>query len=128
MREYEVNGILMPKDTDTYELLYISDIIIIKNSTTAMEAIALGKPVISLNLSGQPDPVEYVREGVALGITDSRLLKDGIGQLLKDDHELAANRQKYIEEYLYKVDGQATHRVINIILDCLGKVELKLIF
>jgi predicted glycosyltransferase len=125
MREYEVNGILMPKDIDTYELLYISDIIIIKNSTTAMEAIVLGKPVISLNLSGQPDPVEYVREGVALGITDSRLLKDGIGQLLKDDHELAANRQKYIEEYLYKVDGQATHRVINIILDCLGKVELK---
>ncbi len=121
MHRHEINAVLAPNNADTIELLFNCHLMITKNSTTAMEAVALGRPVISLNLSGQPLSAEYVREGVALGITDGSLLKDAIGQLLKDDHELAANRQKYIEKYLYRVDGRATQRVIKIILKCLSK-------
>ena len=39
-----------------------------KDSTTAMEAIALNKPVIVLNLGGEPDVVDYVEHCVALGV------------------------------------------------------------
>lgn len=86
-----------------------------------MEAVALNKPVIILNLSDQDDSVEYVVEGVATGVYDAGLLKESIERLLRDDSELAANREKYIQKYLYKVDGKATQRVLEIILSYLDE-------
>lgn len=116
IKEMGVKAVLMPKDSDTYEQLFACDLMITRHSTTAMEAVALGKPVIILNLSGDPDPVEYVEEGVALGIYESGELKLAIERLLRDDSELASNRKRYIENYLYKIDGKATERVIEIII------------
>jgi CDP-glycerol glycerophosphotransferase (TagB/SpsB family) len=101
---------------DTYGLLYACDLMITRHSTTAMEAVALNKPVIILNLSGEPDPVDYVKEGVALGVYKEEDLKPAIEKLLKDDSELAKNRGRYIEKYLYKIDGKATERVVNLIM------------
>jgi glycosyltransferase involved in cell wall biosynthesis len=100
---------------DTYALLYACDLMITKSSTTATEAVALNKPVIILNLSGEPDPIDSVKEGVALGVYKEEDLKTAIEKLLKDDSELAKNRKHYIEKYLYKIDGKATERVINLI-------------
>jgi len=115
LSNYKINAIITPKDSDTHEQLFVCDLMITRHSTTAMEAIALNKPVIVLNLSGEPDPVEYVKEGVALGVYDEEDLKPTIEKLLKDDSELARNREKYIEKYLYKIDGKATERVVNLI-------------
>ena len=84
-----------------------------------MEAVALSKPVIILNLSGETDPVEYVKEGVALGVYREPDLLAALKRLLKDDSELAARRDRYIEKYLYKIDGKATQRVIEIIVKSL---------
>ena len=111
-----MNAVVTPKDSDTYELLYICDLMITKNSTTAMEAIALNKPVIVLNLSEEPDLVDYVEQGVALGVYKEEDFKPAIEKLLKDDSELAKNRGRYIEKYLYKIDGKATERVVNLIM------------
>ena len=115
MEDYKINGFIAPKDSDTYELLFICDLVIAKASTTAMEATALNKPVIILNLSEISDPVEYVREGVALGVYSKEDLKGGILRLLADDSELSMNRPKYVENYLYKMDGLATDRVVGLL-------------
>lgn len=115
LNSYKLNAVVTPKESDTYELLFVCDLMMTRHSTTAMEAVALNKPVIILNLSGEPDPVEYVKEGVALDVYDEKNLKATIEKLLKDDSELAKNREKYIEKYLYKMDGKATERVVNLI-------------
>jgi hypothetical protein len=118
MRQIEIYGIeavITPKNSDTYEQLFVCDLMITRHSTTAMEAVALGKPVIILNLSGNADPVEYVQEGVARGVYDSDDLCPAMKQLLVDDSEMAAKRSSYIEKYLYKIDGKSTKRVIDII-------------
>jgi hypothetical protein len=115
MDDFDINAIITPRDSDTYEQLFICDLMITKASTTAMEAVALRKPVVILNLSGEPDFVEYVREGVALGVYEARRLLPAIEQLLDSDSDQAANRDRYIEKYLYKVDGRATERVVEII-------------
>jgi hypothetical protein len=113
---YELfQNVTLSKDINLYELLYACDLMITRHSTTAMEAVALNKPVIILNLSGEPDPVEYVKEGVALGVYAEKDLKPTIEKLLKDDSELAKNRKIYIEKYLYKIDGKATERVVDLI-------------
>jgi UDP-N-acetylglucosamine 2-epimerase len=113
---YKISAVVTPKSSDTYELLFVCDLMMTKNSTTAMEAIALNKPVIVLNLSGEPDVVDYVEQGVALGVYKEDDLKPAIEKLLKDDAELAKNRGRYIEKYLYKIDGKATERVVNLIM------------
>ena len=123
LNSYKINAVVTPKDSDTSGLLYACDLMITRHSTTAMEAVVLNKPVIILNLSGEPDPVEYVKEGVALGVYDEKDLKATIDKLLKDDSELAKNRGKYIEKYLYKLDGKATERVVNLIAEMVNDRE-----
>ncbi len=56
-----------------------------------------------------------MKEGVALGVYKTEDLKPTIKKLLKNDSELAKNRKKYIEKYLYKIDGRATDRVVKLI-------------
>jgi len=107
--------IILNRDVDTYALLYICDLMITKNSTVAMEAVILNKPVIVLNLSGDPDQVNYVREGVALGVYDSENLSFAVEKLLDDGSILHEKREEFIKKYLYKVDGKATERVVSLI-------------
>lgn len=121
IRDCKANAILTPKDSDTYEQLFVCDLMITRHSTTAMEAVALNKPVIILNLSGEPDQVEYVQEGVALGVYREIDLLAALERLLCDDSALAVRRQQYIEKYLYKIDGKATERVVDVIINSLSK-------
>ena len=110
-----INAVITPKSSDTYEQLFVCDLMITKNSTTAMEAVALNRPVIVLNLIGAPDVVDYVEQGVALGVYNEKDLKPAIEKLLKDDSVLAKNRERYVGKYLYKIDGKATDRVVKLI-------------
>ncbi|MDE4907339.1 CDP-glycerol glycerophosphotransferase family protein [Methanogenium marinum] len=115
LKDYHINVIILPRDSDTYEQLTVCDLLIVKKSTTAMEAVALNKPVIVLNLSGKPDVIDYVEEGVALGVYKENDLSIAIEKLLKDDSELADNRESYVGKYLYKIDGKSTERVVQLI-------------
>lgn len=107
--------LIMSGKANTYALLYACDLLITKHSTTAAEAIALNKPVIILNLSGMEDVVDYVKEGVATGVYNEKDLKQKIEQLLRNDAELRKNRKRYVEKHLYKIDGKATERIVNLI-------------
>lgn len=116
LNKYKIDAIMTPKNSDIYEQLFVCDLMMTSSSTTAMEAIALNKPVIVLNLSGNPDVIDYVGQGIAIGVYDEKDLKPAIENLLKDDTELANNRERYIETYLYKIDGKASERVVNLIV------------
>ena len=113
--DYGVDVRVVPKDMDTFEMLFVSDLLITNHSTTGMEAVALNKPVIILNLSGEPDIVNYVEDGVALGVYKKEDLGPVIRKLLADDTELAVHRQEYVRKYLYKIDGKASERVAEVI-------------
>jgi hypothetical protein len=115
IHDYKINALITPKNSDTLEQIFISDLMITRASTTAIEAIAMNKPVIVLNLSNEPDPVEYINEGVAKGVYREEDIGPAIKGLLEDDSDLAAYRMAYINKYLYKIDGKATQRVMDII-------------
>jgi glycosyltransferase involved in cell wall biosynthesis len=107
--------VIVPKSSDTFEQLYACDLLITKNSTTGVEAVALGKPVVVLNLGGTPDAVDYVKEGVAFGVYDPKDLEGALTSLLLDDSEQARHRPVYIRETIYKNDGGASERVATLI-------------
>ncbi len=118
-----IDAVLTPKNSDTYEQLFVCDLMITRHSTTAVEALALKKPVIILNLSGEPDPVDYVREGVAAGVYDENDLKMTIERLLENDRELMKNRDSYLDRHLFKIDGKATDRVVDLIIQMIDACE-----
>jgi len=123
LNRYNLRGdvVITPKDSDTYEQLFVCDLMITKNSTTAMEAIALNKPVIVLNLGEEPDVVDYVENGVALGVYKEDDLEPAINRLLHGDSDLVKTRERFIREYLYEIDGKATERVVSLIDEIIDK-------
>lgn len=108
-------NVTISKNINLYKLLNVCSMMITKNSTTAMEAAAIDKPVIVLNLSGEPDVCDYVTEGIALGVYRERDLPPAVEKLLRYDPEMRKKRANYVEKHLYKVDGESSERVVRFI-------------
>jgi len=121
IQKYQLKALLMPRTLDIYELLYSCDLLMTKHSTTAVEALILDKPVLILNLSGRPDVIDFVKEGVAKGVYDEDDLEDTIKSLLANDSDLKKMRPRYLYKYLYNKDGNATARVIELIKEIAKK-------
>jgi UDP-N-acetylglucosamine 2-epimerase len=116
LQRYELSAILTPKNSDTYEQLFVSDLTMTIHSTTAMEAVAMGKPLVILKFSpGEPDSIDYVGEGVAVGVHSRDELVTAVHELLRDPEKLSANRSRFVEKYLFKVDGKSTDRVTELV-------------
>jgi len=75
----------------------------------------LGKPVVVLNLGGAPDAIDYVKEGVAVGVYSPDELGDAILKLLRSDSTQKRHRQNYISKTIYRNDGGASKRVVELI-------------
>lgn len=103
-------------DADIYGAIYATDLVVTRHSTTAMEAVALERPVVVLNLSGKPDPVDYVEQGVARGVYRPEDLTPAVLALLEDDTEQARHRPAYVARYLHSVDGRSVDRLAERIL------------
>ncbi len=114
-RERGQTPVIVDGRGDTIALLYAADVLITRHSTVATEATALDRPVVILNLSGESDPVDYVEDGVAVGVYRREDLSVALRRLLEDDSHLAQNRERFIARYLYRVDGKATERVVRVV-------------
>ena len=114
------NVFLVPRNSDTYEHLCFCNLLITRNSTTAMEAVALNKPILIFDICKNIKDNFFVSEGVGYGVNNPEELSASIQMLLDDDSLLKENRDKYIQKYLYKIDGLACQRVVSLIKDSLN--------
>lgn len=106
------------KDIDIYEIINSCDIMLTAFSTTAMEAMILDKPVITINLTGKPDMMPYAKSGAAVGVYSYKDLSAAINSVLTDSNlrdELSRNSKEFIYQHLFRTDGKATERVAAII-------------
>ncbi|MFC1754031.1 UDP-N-acetylglucosamine 2-epimerase [Thermoproteota archaeon] len=116
-REYGVK-IIATKTENTLELINASDAVIVKHSTTGLEAIMLGKPVVVLNLSGRPDLATYAQKGAALGVYNAEDLEKALNKALFDKKTrsgLNKAQKAYSYDHCYKMDGKATKRALKVI-------------
>jgi CDP-glycerol glycerophosphotransferase (TagB/SpsB family) len=116
-----IKPIFLGKEVDILQLVYVSDIVLTKHSMTATEAVALHKPVIILNLSGNPDIIDCVDEGVAVGVYQKDGLKQAILSLLEDDSRIAKNRSRYIDAEYYVIDGKSSERMAGLMESMIKK-------
>jgi UDP-N-acetylglucosamine 2-epimerase len=115
------NSMHVVKDFDTFELLNSCDALLVTNSTSGVEAIALGKPVIFLNFHHVPETIPYTKYGAAIRVTNLHELLNAIKSLQNEEvrKTLEEGRKKFIYRYLYKLDRRASVRIANVIASML---------
>jgi len=113
--EYRDSRIHVVKDTDLYALISSCELLVTKFSTTALEAMMIDKPVVTINLSGQPTPVPYAEEGATLGAYRYEGIEQAILKALYDEEtrdKLKAGRDKFVRRWAGEPDGKAAQRIV----------------
>lgn len=73
---------LVLTEANPFEMIVASDLVISHNSTTALDAMVLHRPVIHVNMSGTPDLFPFVEEGGALRARSETELFDALTALM----------------------------------------------
>lgn len=108
------------KDIDIRDLLRMCDLVITSFSTAGYEAVLFDKNVISLTSDYfcQEDAWHFKEYGATISVSDFEKLENHIRDVLFDREtidRLKLNREKYIYEHAYKIDGKASERVKKVI-------------
>jgi CDP-glycerol glycerophosphotransferase (TagB/SpsB family) len=115
----DMSGIIITQKIELDALLQASSLVVTAFSTVALEAMILDRPVLIVNLSGEPDPIDFVRSGAALAAYTPENVALQLERLLTDAGSgaaLAQNRRQYIRDQMFRTDGQAAQRVADLIL------------
>lgn len=100
---------------DTESLIAVSDGVITFFSTTAIDALILGKPLLTINLSDDSDFYPFVPMGAAFGAYTKEEIVPAFKKLVESPEELKDGREKAIPYIVYKTDGKSLERVLNLI-------------
>lgn len=122
-RDIEVDA-LITRDANIYEVLYVSDVVITGFSATALDAMMLDKPVITVNFTGLEDPLPFAESGAAIGVYEEKDLVPAIKMGLYDEdarEKLRGAREKFVYEHSHKRDEKSTERVIKLIEQMVDK-------
>lgn len=113
-----IPSILSVRDFDTYSLLGLSDVCILAgNSTTGLEALVFGKPLLEISL-GDFDH-SFVASGVAEPVGGFEDLGDKVEAILT--HGLPPERRQKVEHYLAQhfafLDGGSLERIADMVAE-----------
>ncbi|GAA3645943.1 UDP-N-acetylglucosamine 2-epimerase [Asaccharospora irregularis] len=107
---------IIVKDIEAPKIIELSDLVITVSSTTGLEAVVMDKPLISINLTGEPDFIPYNDMGIGLGVYDKEELSKTIS-LIFEDSEVVEKLKEARQEFA--TDGKAASRVAELIIEML---------
>lgn len=103
------------RDIDLPELLNALDTAIVATSTTGLEAMILGKPVILFG-GWQPFGNPYSSTSAVLKAKSKEELKAALNRALKGKNKKLEKKMKeFVYENTFRQDGNATKRVIELV-------------
>lgn len=111
-----IANIRMLQEFDTYRLLAASDVcVVFGNSTTGLEALAFGKPLVEVQLSGLD--YSFARQGVADAVSSLVELPAAVDKILAGSamNERARSVERYLEHNLYRRDGKSVDRCVDVV-------------
>jgi predicted SAM-dependent methyltransferase/polysaccharide pyruvyl transferase WcaK-like protein len=100
---------------DTESLMAISDGVITFFSTTAIDALLLGKPLFLINLSDDRDFYPFVPMAAAFGAYTKAEIQPAFKKLVEQPEELNDGREQAVPYVVYKTDGKSLQRVMALI-------------
>jgi len=117
LQKENYHALVLDPESNTFEALFACDLMLTVSSTVAIEAMFLNKPVVIVNLTGEPDPMPYVESGAALGAYREQDVAPAIRKALFDEDirkELEKNREKFVKHHLHNI-GIATKNVVRLV-------------
>jgi len=108
---------LITREANIYEVLYVCDLMMTGFSTTALDAMILDRPVITMNFTGLGDPIPFAESGASIGVYKEKDLESAIKDGLYDDsmrERLRHERERFVYEQTYLKDGKATERIVDL--------------
>lgn len=106
-------------DVDIPALLYHTDLFVGSWSTMCLEALIFDKPVLTVNLTGRPDPMPFAEMGAAVGIYTEADMLPIFRRMIFDETFRQANapaRQKFVQNYLCSYHGDGKERFTALAL------------
>jgi hypothetical protein len=122
VKKYKINAVVA--EGNIFPYLYVSDVLLMVNSTIGLEAAMLDKPFINMTFICNLDMWNYVKNGVALEAKYAEDLTNVIKKVLYNKavrKKLAKNRKKYVEDQCYKIDGKSAQRIADVIKNTINK-------
>jgi len=101
-----------------WELLAVSDLVIVTESTVGLDAMVLDKPVVVVKLNSRLGSKDYISGGVALGAYSPGDIAPVVREVLHNEQvrqELAEARKRFVYEHAYIQDGKASKRIAELI-------------
>lgn len=107
---------------EIFDLIAAADLVVVQNSTVALEAALAGRPVITANLTGNSEVVPYSAMGLSLEAKDPGSVRDLVaraveGQLATRQTDERARQGIY--HLIGPTDGSAATRVADMVRDLL---------
>lgn len=117
---YRNKNFVLDDEGDLEELIALSDVVVTVSSTTALDAIILGRPVVSLNVSSKTNLATYVADGAVLEATSGSELYDLVNRILKEDdfkNKVINNQRKFLKRYISKWGDDAKESSVKTLLE-----------
>ena len=121
--KFKVTNFSIHQFFNLYEILFISDVVINAYSTVGIEALRMKKPVISLNMLNLHVQDPLIKSGISIIINSESQLIPAIKNCfkIKNNEKMMNDRELFAEKEIGKVDGQASSRIFNLILELKNK-------
>ncbi|MBW2996325.1 CDP-glycerol glycerophosphotransferase family protein [Candidatus Woesearchaeota archaeon] len=116
-RKY-LDDYIIAKGADTFELLYLCDLLITPMSTVIYEAMIFEKPTILVNFSALKDYIDFSSEKALILVNDVKLLEKYISKIFNDKvyfRKLKGYMKDFQYRSTYKNDGNASLRIAKLI-------------
>lgn len=120
---YKRKNVTVIYETDNADLLHHSDVVVTSWSTMGFEGLLHQKPLITINLTGRPDPMPYAEMGAAIGIYQAEDVHSVLDRVLHDEgfrNHNCAQRDAFIRNYLVSHQGDGSHRFVDLVLKLTG--------
>jgi hypothetical protein len=122
--EEETSGeVRVEREGDIYALMRAADLVVTQFSNVGLEAAMMGRPVISVNLTGSDYVVDLARLGVAARAVSEDDLTQKVRSLLEDGEARAAltrSREAYLDRNPELRDLSASAEVEKLVRELAG--------
>jgi len=109
--------VVIAKDS-LWELIRISSFVVVSLSSVCLEALILGRPVISVNMNDCTDISGLVQDGLALGAYDKDGLDRAVQSCIEAPEQCVApdgKREELLLPFTGPLDGHSSRRVAELI-------------
>jgi hypothetical protein len=98
-----------------YKMMVTTDAFIQFGSTSALEAMILGAPILTIRVVDYPDNIMLDVCDAAIKIDKDDDIRKAIQETIMDSTEMKGKREKFINYYIGNVDGNASKRAADLL-------------